>query len=461
MQKLTNYMAALYAVLDKPWKPDSFKWLLLILGSISIVFVYSASITASTQATGFGASFALKQAIYYLLGGLAFLLVTAIPLNLVKRLSLLGFLASTAFLIAVLIPGIGKEVNGAYRWINLGIVNFQPSEFAKLVVVILVAHVCATKRVALSSTNWSTMKPALLPIAVCFFPTVLLLLMEPDFGSSAVVSVIVLAIMMLAGLRKRIIFSFGIGIAILGAALIASSPYRMKRFMGFLDPWADPYGKSYQLTHSLMAYGQGGLSGTGLGTSIEAQFYLPEAHTDFISAIIAEETGAIGISLVALVLLLLIFQCIAIGKYAIKQDKIFEGLIAQGIGVWFAFQTSINLGVATGLLPTKGITLPFISYGGSGVVFNLIAAGLVYRVLHESTKIIGSSEQIAFDVIKKGMQYKPDWMDWLTDRLGGVLRDPSIESSRKTIRMPGNISSAEYYSLKEKEQKMKKLNNFS
>ena len=283
------------------------------------------------------------------------------------------FLAGMVLLVLVLIPGIGREVKGARRWLNLIVFNFQPSELMKLAAVLYAADYTVRKHAVMKS-----FKKGLLPMLG------VLLLREPDFGALVVVAVTTFGILFLGGMNGRHFVALVGMLAVGFAALVLSSPYRMQRILGFMDPWADAYGKGYQLSHALIAFGRGEWFGVGLGASVEKLHYLPEAHTDFLLAVIAEELGFVGVFAVMGLFVWLVFRAFAIGRQAALQERHFAALSAQGIGIWIGFQTLINMGVNVGLLPTKGLTLPLMSFGGSGLVVNCVALAILLRIDWES-----------------------------------------------------------------------------
>lgn len=286
-------------------------------------------------------------------------------------------------LILVLIPGIGREVNGSRRWISLIIVNFQPSEFVKLVTIMY-----ASDYVLRKSKQMKTIVKGFLPMLGVIVFTGFLLLLEPDFGALAVITMVAMGILFLGGLSLKIFISLIIFTPISIYFLIVNSPYRMQRIVAFLDPWADPYGKGYQLTHSLIAFGRGEYFGVGLGASVEKQLYLPEAHTDFILAVIGEEFGLLGVTIVIGLFVYLVLRMFGIAKESIQNKKHFPALMAQGVALWFAIQGIINMGVNVGLFPTKGLTLPLLSFGGSGILLNMIAIAIVLKIDHENRRNI-------------------------------------------------------------------------
>jgi cell division protein FtsW len=285
------------------------------------------------------------------------------------------FFAGTVTLVAVLVPGIGREVNGSRRWISLGIASFQPSELMKLFVVLYAADYTVRKAAFMHD-----FRKGFLPMFGVMALIAALLLREPDFGALVVVTTVAMAILFLGGLNWRLFVGLVVLLAGAFAALIIASPYRLQRILGFMDPWSDAYGKGYQLSHSLIAFGRGEWLGVGLGASVEKLFYLPEAHTDFLLAVIAEELGFAGVAFVITAFLFLIHRAFAVGRQAASLERYFAALVAQGIGVWLAVQAFINMGVNMGLLPTKGLTLPLLSFGGTGIVVTCIALAIVLRI---------------------------------------------------------------------------------
>lgn len=284
-------------------------------------------------------------------------------------------------LIIVLVPFIGKGVNGARRWIPLGLMNFQPSELMKLAVVLYAANYTVRKQEWMQSLG-----KGFLPMGVAVAVVGMLLLLEPDMGAFLVIAAVAMGILFLGGVNGKL---FGALVAIaVGtfALLIAVSPWRRERIFAYLDPWREEYalGKAYQLTHSLIAFGRGEWAGVGLGGSIEKLHYLPEAHTDFILAVIGEELGFIGVLTAIVLFYWLVRRAFSIGRTALQLDRTFAGLVAKGIGIWIGWQAFINMGVNLGLLPTKGLTLPMVSYGGSGILMNCVALALLLRIDYEN-----------------------------------------------------------------------------
>ncbi|MCX7897375.1 MAG: putative lipid II flippase FtsW [Rhodocyclaceae bacterium] len=356
---------------------------LLLLG---LVMVYSASI-----ATAEGSSATAHHPAYFLIRHTAFLavgvalglIVFQIPLRLLQRLSFWLFFACLLLLVIVLIPGIGRAAGGAQRWISLGPVSLQPSEFMKLAAVLYAADYTTRKLSVMKSVV-----QGFIPMAIVMIITAALLLREPDFGAFVVIVAIALGILFLGGLNGRLFVLLLAALAIAFAALILTSPYRWERIISYMDPWRDPFGKGYQLSHALIAFGRGEWLGVGLGASVEKLFYLPEAHTDFLLAVIAEELGFVGVAIVIGLFSLLVWRAFAIGQKALLLDRIYAGLVAQGIGLWIGLQSFINMGVNMGLLPTKGLTLPLMSFGGSSLVACCLALGILARVDWENRRLM-------------------------------------------------------------------------
>jgi cell division protein FtsW len=274
-------------------------------------------------------------------------------------------------------------VNGARRWIPLGFLNVQPSEFMKLAVVLYAADYTVRKSAVMGS-----LRQGLMPMLAVMLLVGGLLLREPDFGAFVVICAIAMGILFLGGMNARWFAALAVLAAAGFALLVVTSPYRVQRIFGFMDPWADAFGKGYQLSHSLIAFGRGELFGVGLGASIEKLFYLPEAHTDFLLAVVAEELGLVGVLAVLLLFAWLVLRAFAIGRQAATLERPFPALVAQGIAVWFGVQAFINMGVNMGVLPTKGLTLPLMSFGGSGIVANCLALAILLRVDWENRQLM-------------------------------------------------------------------------
>ncbi|MDA1133603.1 MAG: putative lipid II flippase FtsW [Proteobacteria bacterium] len=361
-------------------------WVSLILLGIGLVMVYSSSvdIAAASKLSNYeNYYYLLRQFIFITLGFFIGYICFLIPIYFWQKMAPFLFIMGLVLLILVLVPGIGREVNGSQRWISLGFTNFQPSEVVKLFTIMY-----ASDYVLRKSKQMRTIMKGFLPMLGVIVFTGFLLLLEPDFGALAVITLIALGILFLGGLTYKIFFSLIIFAPISIYFLITSSPYRMERIVGFLDPWADPFGKGYQLTHSLIAFGRGEFFGVGLGGSVEKLQYLPEAHTDFILAVLGEEFGFLGVTIVICLFAYLVLRMFGIAKESIQNKKHFAALMAQGIGLWFGLQGIINMGVNVGLFPTKGLTLPLLSYGGSSILMNIIALSIVLKIDHENRKNI-------------------------------------------------------------------------
>ena len=361
-------------------------WSGLILLLIGMVMVYSASIAIAEVGRHTGnhpTYFLVRHGVFLAIGLVAAAFAFQVPLSTWQNLAPWLCVAGFVLLALVLIPGIGRDVNGARRWLSLGIVNLQPSELMKLFAVLYAADYTVRKM-----PHMHDLKKAFLPMASAMVMVGIFLLKEPDFGAFVVIISIAIGILFLGGMRARL---FAILIVVLVAAfavLIIVSPYRRDRIFGFMDPWADACGRGYQLSHALIAFGRGELLGVGLGASVEKLFYLPEAHTDFLLAVIAEELGFTGVVLVIILFALIIQRAFAIGRQAVALDRLYPALVAQGIGIWIGIQSFINMGVNMGLLPTKGLTVPLMSFGGSGIFANCVALAILLRVDWENRQLM-------------------------------------------------------------------------
>ena len=357
--------------------------LLLVLG---MVMVYSASI-AIAEAGRFTGNhptyYLIRHGVFLTIGLVAAGIAFQVPLTTWQRIAPWLFVAGFVLLMLVLIPGVGRDVNGARRWLPLGFANLQPSELMKLFAVLYAADYTVRKM-----PHMHDLKKAFLPMAGAMVAVGVLLLKEPDFGAFVVIISIAIGILFLGGMRARL---FAILIVVLVAAfavLIVVSPYRRDRIFGFMDPWSDAYGRGYQLSHALIAFGRGEWLGVGLGASVEKLFYLPEAHTDFLLAVIAEELGFAGVVIVIVLFGLLIQRAFVIGRQSVALDRLYPALVAQGVGIWIGIQGFINMGVNMGLLPTKGLTLPLMSFGGSGILANCVALAILLRVDWENRQLM-------------------------------------------------------------------------
>lgn len=360
-------------------------WVGLLLLSFGLVMVYSASIALAEadKATGHQSTYYLvRHAAYLGVGIVAAFMAFQVPTRVWQKIAPYLFLVGIALLILVLIPGIGREVNGSRRWISLVFITLQPSELMKLFVALYVADYTVRKAALMDSFT-----KGFLPMLAVMLLVGGLLLREPDFGAFAVIAAIAVSILWLGGINIRI-FAGLLGLLVVGfILLIWSSPYRLQRITGFMDPWADPFGKGYQLSHALIAFGRGEWLGVGLGASVEKLLYLPEAHTDFLLAVIAEELGFMGVLIVVALFVWLVMRAFGIAKEAVLNERHFSALLAQGLGVWLGVQAIINMGVNMGILPTKGLTLPLLSYGGSGIVANCVALAILLRIDWENRRL--------------------------------------------------------------------------
>ncbi|MGA9165436.1 MAG: putative lipid II flippase FtsW [Thiobacillus sp.] len=356
----------------------SLLWLALGLLVLGLVMVYSASIAIAEAAryTGHnGEYYLLRQGVFIAMGIGVGIAAFQVPMRVWQQAAPYLFLAGLLLLLLVLIPHIGREVNGSRRWIPLGFANLQPSELMKFLAVLYAADYTTRKAAFMHD-----FKKGFLPMAGVMMLAGALLLREPDFGAFVVIISIAMGILFLGGLNWKVFAGLVVVLLVGFVILILTSPYRLQRVLGFMDPFADPYGKGYQLSHALIAFGRGEWLGQGLGGGIEKLFYLPEAHTDFLLAVIAEEFGFVGVAVVIGLFAWLIVKAFVIGHRAAQLERNFCALVAQGVGIWLGVQSIINMGVNVGLLPTKGLTLPFLSFGGSGILANCLAVALLLRI---------------------------------------------------------------------------------
>jgi cell division protein FtsW len=353
-----------------------------------LVMVYSASIAMPDDprfANYSHTHFLVRHVFSISVALVAALLTFQVPVNSWEKIAPWLFLLSLGLLLAVLAPFIGKGVNGARRWIAMGVTNFQPSELSKFAVLIYAANYMVRKM-----NVKEKFFRAVLPMALAVAIVGILLLAEPDMGAFMVIAVIAMGILFLGGVNARMFFLIAGILLVAFVLMIALSDWRRERIFAYLDPWTEKYsmGKGYQLTHSLIAIGRGEIFGVGLGGSVEKLHWLPEAHTDFLLAVIGEEFGLIGVVTVIGLFLWLTRRIMHIGRQAIALDRVFAGLVAQGVGIWMGFQSFINMGVNLGALPTKGLTLPLMSYGGSAILINLVAIALVLRIDYENRQLM-------------------------------------------------------------------------
>ena len=368
-------------------------WSMVLLLLWGLVMVYSASIAMpdNPRFANYKPTHFLNRHLFaLLLGTMTSLLAFQIPVRSWEKWAPWLFAGSLLLLVIVLVPGIGRGVNGARRWIGLGVMNFQPSELAKLATVLYAADYIRRKMDIQEKTghmgDTERFVRAVAPMALAMAVVGALLLAEPDMGAFLVIAVVAMGILFLGGVNARMFFLIGTILVLVFASIIAASPFRRERIFAYLDPWSAEHalGKGYQLSHALIAVGRGGWFGVGLGGSVEKLHWLPEAHTDFLLAVIGEELGFSGIVLLIGIFFWLTRRIIDIGRQAISLERTFAGLAAQGIGLWIGFQAFINIGVNLGALPTKGLTLPLMSYGGSAILLNMIALAVVMRIDYEN-----------------------------------------------------------------------------
>jgi len=371
----------------------SLTWAALLLLAIGLVMVYSSSIAMAEASahTGYRAWYFLARHAIFLAVGLAAAVVAfQVPMRAWQKLAPWLFIAGAVLLVLVLVPGIGKSVNGSRRWLSLAVINVQPSEFMKLAVVLYAASYAMRRAAFLHAEQplKQTLVRGFLPLFAVMVLTGGLLLLEPDFGAFVVIVAIAFGILFLGGLDWRLFLGLALLLPIALAGILVAAPYRLQRLTAFLDPWSDPLGKGYQLSHSLIAFGRGEWFGVGLGASVEKLLFLPEAHTDFLLAVIAEELGFVGVAVVIALFVWVLFRAYGIGRQAARLSRPFAALVAQGVGVWLGVQTFINIGVNMGVLPTKGLTLPLLSFGGSGIVANCVAVAILLRIDYENRSLL-------------------------------------------------------------------------
>jgi cell division protein FtsW len=358
------------------------KWLIIniiCIITLGLLMMTSASIVLSDKQIHQPFFFLYKQLIFLIIGLILGSIVLQVEMSFWQKISAYLMLGVTLMLALVLVPGIGHSVNGSARWLGVGPLAFQVSELTKFAVVLYLAGYLIRRQDEIQYHFSGFMKPMCILAAIA-----VLLLREPDFGATVVIICTALGMMFLAGMRLRnfaILFSLALSAMVF---LAISAPYRLSRLTSFLNPWDRPFDTGYQLTQSLIAFGRGGWFGVGLGKSIQKMFYLPEAHTDFLFAVIAEELGLIGLLLVIMLFLLLVMRIFIIARRALTLNRFFAGFTAYGFGLWIAIQFTVSIGVNSGLLPTKGLTLPLMSYGGSSILVNCLVMAILLRIDHEN-----------------------------------------------------------------------------
>lgn len=375
------YNAALKRTTLQPYDMGLF-WVTVALLITGLIMVYSSSIAIAEARTASHSAqhYLIRHGVSLIIAIMASIALFRLPSDTWQRGAAVLFAVSVALLIVVFIPGIGREVKGSWRWISLGpLGNLQPSEMMKLATVIYAADYTVRKGAFMGS-----IQKGFLPMFLVMLFIAGLLQMEPDLGATLVIVAIAMGILFLGGLNLRL-FSLLLLLVLAGVViLVNANPYRLVRLLNYMDPWMDPLGAGYQVSHSLMAIGRGGWLGVGLGESVEKLAYLPEAHTDFLIAILGEELGAVGILAVMGLFAWMIWRSFSIGWQASLMGRNFQALVAQGVAVWLGAQCFINIGVNLGALPAKGLTLPLVSYGGSGLLVNCLAIALVLRIDYEN-----------------------------------------------------------------------------
>ncbi len=377
--------------MKKREKPASFRFKLhtdpvLVLVSFSLlligfVMVSSASLHLGAKINNDTLYYPERQFVHMILGLIAATFVAYRPMHFWKEYGGKAFLISAALLLVVLVPGLGVKVNGSTRWLNIPGFRIQVSEIVKFFTVIFMANYVTKQQKDVQESSTGLLKPLGIFVVVSF-----LLLLEPDFGSSVVILIIVMGVMFLAGARLLQFIALLSGVGLMAGMLVYFSPYRWQRVTSFMDPWADPLKTGFQLVQALISFGRGEWFGVGLGNGLQKLFYLPEAHTDFLFSVIAEELGLIGVVTIIGLFATFVWKSFAIGVAAEKIGERFSAFIAYGIGIWFGFQAFVNMGVNMGLLPTKGLTLPLMSYGGGSMMIMCLAVALLFRIHHEITE---------------------------------------------------------------------------
>ena len=353
--------------------------LVLAISLLGLIMVTSASVSIANKESGEPFMYLERQLLLLCIGGAAAFVLTRVRTELLEKLALPLLVAALALLVAVLIPGLGHVVNGSRRWIRLAGFNFQASELARLLVLIFIASYAARREAELRTRLAGLAKPLGLLALVA-----VLLLAEPDFGAATVLFATGFGVLFVAGARLRYVIAMMLTALAIFGALVALSGYRMRRLGAFLDPWADPFNSGFQLTQSLIAIGRGEWFGVGLGESVQKLFYLPEAHTDFLFAVLAEDLGLAGVVITVGLFLALAWRALAVARLAADAGLKFQAYLAAGFGIWIGIQAFINIGVNMGVLPTKGLTLPLMSYGRSSLVVTVAWVGILLRVHHEA-----------------------------------------------------------------------------
>ncbi|MDA7417880.1 putative lipid II flippase FtsW [Xenophilus arseniciresistens] len=361
-------------------------WVVVALLLWGLIMVYSASIALGDNPRFARASysegfFVLRHGAYIFLAFVTALIAFQVPMRTWERWAPWIFVVALLLLVLVLVPGVGRVVNGARRWLPLGVMNFQPSELAKVAMVLYAASYMVRKM----DVKERFFK-AVVPMGVAVVVIGMLLLAEPDMGAFLVIAVIAMGILFLGGVNARMFFLIAALMVAAFMVMIMTSEWRRERLFAYLDPFSEAHalGKGYQLSHALIAIGRGEIFGVGLGASVEKLHWLPEAHTDFLLAVLGEEFGLVGLLIIISLFFWLTRRIMHIGRQAIALDRVFSGLVAQGVGVWIGFQAFINMGVNLGALPTKGLGLPLMSFGGSAILMNLVALAIVLRVDYEN-----------------------------------------------------------------------------
>ncbi|MCF6287689.1 MAG: putative lipid II flippase FtsW [Proteobacteria bacterium] len=357
-------------------------WLMvsvMCLVTIGIVMVASSSFAIAEKYNHDAFHYLKRHLIFITIGSMLSLIILAMKMDWMEKLSRILMVVAMVLLVLVLIPGIGVEVNGSQRWLNLGIARFQVVEAVKLAMIVYLAGYIVRHKQGVQTRFFGVIKPLMLTVILST-----LLLLQPDFGSAVLLLVITLFIIYIGGARYRDLTILGLASASSMTLIAFAEPYRVQRLISFQNPFADPFDGGFQLVQALIAIGSGKFSGIGIGGSVQKLFYLPEAHTDFIFSVYAEEMGFIGVILLITIYLVLISRIFSISKQAYVYGKDFASFACAGIGVWIALQTFLSMGVNLGLLPTKGLTLPFISSGGSAIMMNLLSLAIVMRVSYEN-----------------------------------------------------------------------------